>query len=925
MFSQVTSTVSVLLGNIHPAVVHFPIALLLVVVLLESVRLIRKETRSTIHPQTPLLLCLGAFAALGAAACGWLDAQNKQFQGDLSEVLEWHRWFGTAVAALACVSYLLLARLVLRKSAPRSGIVLWRTLLMLTAVGIGVTGHLGGVLVHGAGYLWEGLVKEPEEPKASLNFGATKFDFARDIKPIFDDRCGQCHAQGKAKGGFRLDSREAFLSGGKNGKAVDLHDPNNSLLLKLISGEDPKKVMPNRGPRLSAEQIESIRKWIEQGAPWDKKLTVANTRRATLALKEPSFQLDETRNVIDQIVDRYLEQDKAPALSRTDDATFARRAYYDLIGIPPSTSQLRAFVGSLAPDKRQRLVRTLLGRDERYATHWLSFWNDLLRNDYTGTGYSDGYRSDITAWLYTALKTNKPYDIFAQELIGAAQGAEGFTKGILWRGVVNPNEVPAMQAAQNVAQVFMGINLKCASCHDSFRDGWKLTDAYALANVFSGEPLQVHRCDVPQNHIPRPALLYRDLGEIPPGLDLKSRMVAAARALTGPANGLFSKNIVNRMWAHFFGRGIVSALDDMADDAWSEDLLNGLARQFAEHDYDLKWLMETIATSKAYQLNAVEPVGPSEEYHFRGPLLRRLSAEQFYDTLLSIAPISPSVQFGDPERFFAIAAPEPSRELGAAQLLASLTFNPAEPDKQVDIPLRGARTFWLVTRDPDVDWRDALRVARHQTRSRIVISDGQVSSGKMREALATLPVIYSGKKRLKPVARKAPKIVQPLKLHSRSVYAIELPSSQGMQNFRARIKFDAPPNSSPARLEIYADVQIPASFHARSSLSEALGRPNRTIPVSDRSNSLATLDAMEFINGDEVSALLRSLADRLTQGGRTPSRTVVRSLFQSVLNRLPSRNEETLTREFLGTQYTPEAVADVIWGMLLTPEFQVIQ
>ena len=110
----------------------------------------------------------------------------------------------------------------------------------------------------------------------------------------------------------------------------------------------------------------------------------------------------------------------------------------------------------------------------RYADHWLSFWNDLLRNDYEGTGYIDGGRQQITPWLYDALLTNKPLGQFVRDLIEPAAGAEGFVKGIVWRGSVNASQRPPIQAAQNLAQVFLGINLKCASCHDSFVSQWKL-------------------------------------------------------------------------------------------------------------------------------------------------------------------------------------------------------------------------------------------------------------------------------------------------------------------------------------------------------------------------------------------------------------------------------------------------------------------
>ncbi len=120
-----------------------------------------------------------------------------------------------------------------------------------------------------------------------------------------------------------------------------------------------------------------------------------------------------------------------------------------------------------------------------------------MRNDYVGTGYIDGGRRPISRWLITALRGNKPYDAFVRELVAPSVESEGFANGIIWRGRVNASQIRELQFSQNVGQVFLGINLKCASCHDSFIDDWKLEDAYGLAAVVADAPLEIHRCDMP--------------------------------------------------------------------------------------------------------------------------------------------------------------------------------------------------------------------------------------------------------------------------------------------------------------------------------------------------------------------------------------------------------------------------------------------
>src|SRR5205085_10846929 len=134
--------------------------------------------------------------------------------------------------------------------------------------------------------------------------------------------------------------------------------------------------------------------------------------------------------------------------------------------------------------------------------------------DYSGTGYIDGGRKQISGWLYNSLLRNKPYDQFTRELIQPTPDSEGFIKGIKWRGNVNASQVVELQFAQNVAQVFFGINMKCASCHDSFIDHWKLDDAYALAAVIAERPLEIHRCDKKTGKFAQPRFVFPELGAI---------------------------------------------------------------------------------------------------------------------------------------------------------------------------------------------------------------------------------------------------------------------------------------------------------------------------------------------------------------------------------------------------------------------------
>ncbi|MFM1920827.1 MAG: hypothetical protein RLZZ303_2461, partial [Candidatus Hydrogenedentota bacterium] len=295
---------------------------------------------------------------------------------------------------------------------------------------------------------------------------------------------------------------------------------------------------------------------------------------------------------------------------------------------------VQAFKKDQSPGKHERLVDALLADNEAYAEHWMSFWNDLLRNDFEGTGYIDGGRSPITDWLYQALLENKPYDQFVKELVDPRPSSEGFIKGIVWRGDNATVQLPAMQASSNVSQVFLGVNMKCASCHDSFINHWKLADAFGLANAFSPEPMGMVRCDVPTGEPAPYKFLWPELGEIDGSLSLRERQRRVAELITTPANGFFTRTIVNRLWAALFGHGIVEPVDVIENEPWHPQLLDALAQDLVNHGYDLKRTLRVLMTSKAYRWRAVtanpEPDAP---YVFAGPAVRRMSAEQFYDAL----------------------------------------------------------------------------------------------------------------------------------------------------------------------------------------------------------------------------------------------------------------------------------------------------
>ncbi len=451
-----------------------------------------------------------------------------------------------------------------------------------------------------------------------------------------------------------MNSRKSLLHGSDNGKVLKSGKGEASLLYELLTSQDDDEWMPPKGDRLSPDEIALLKNWIDDDLKWQEGFVFNNAKKAATPYHKVAIPPGSQKNPID----RFLALAKTRT---TPDRTFIRRVTLDLTGLLPDPDRVDAYVNDRSPDKQSKLVDELLADRIAYADHWLSFWNDRLRNSYYGTGFIDNGRKQITDWLYQSLLDNKAYDQFTRELITGAPGAEGYIKGIVWRGVVNASQRPVVQAAQNVSQVFLGTNLKCASCHDSFIDGWTLDEAYAFASIFSEKgQMPIVRCNRPSDRTAKAGLLFPELGTINAKAPLAERRQQAATLLTSPKNGLYARTMVNRLWKTFFGYGLVEPIDFMANPSWNEDLLNWLAWDFKEHGYDLKHTMKIICTSQAYTMPAVgmpnneEMTADDFDYVFRGPYVRRMTAEQLMDAISKVTGqwSQPTARDSDPQKKF---------------------------------------------------------------------------------------------------------------------------------------------------------------------------------------------------------------------------------------------------------------------------------
>jgi uncharacterized membrane protein/mono/diheme cytochrome c family protein len=646
-----------LLGRLHPMAVHFPVTLLCLAAILEVATW--RNFNSRLRPGIDLLVLFGALGAVLSAGLGWLLAGQEEYGGNILAI---HRWTGVATAGLGLGAALLLYGI--EKKERWQLIRLYRGVLLFTAIGVTAAGHYGASLTHGEVYLtsvmpWSKDYEKPSgEPKTHFSLVSVQQDGAQlsqdqqielnvRVRAIFAHSCYKCHSADKTKGELRLDQKDLVFKGGKSGPLFVPGQPDKSEIVRRITlPRSHKESMPGKGKSLTEEEVALITFWIKKGAPWPDAGQKGIFRVAELRPRLPALPAAGAgrQNPVDRLVNAYFKKQHLSWPGVVSDKVYLRRIYLDIIGIAPTPAEMDTFARDSRPDKRAIWVRQLLNRNDDYAMHWLTFWNDALRNDYSGTGYITKGRFNISDWLYKSLATNKPYNQFVRELLNPTDASKGFIKGIKWRGAVNSSQRVEMQAAQNVSQVLLGLNLKCASCHDSFVSDWKLEDAYAFANVFADTTLEINRCDVPTGKKADTRILWKELGTIDKTGKLPEKLRQMSELLVKPENGRLYRTLVNRVWAQMMGRGIVTPVDEMDNEPWSQDLLDWLASDFVARNYDIKELIFLIATSQTYQLPSVGFQDAAKiathDFKFRGMLRRRMSAEQFADAVsLAIQPV----------------------------------------------------------------------------------------------------------------------------------------------------------------------------------------------------------------------------------------------------------------------------------------------
>jgi mono/diheme cytochrome c family protein len=445
-------------------------------------------------------------------------------------------------------------------------------------------------------------------------------DFYRQVQPILEAKCYGCHTGGKAKGGLRLDDLASVLKGGKNdGPAVTPGKPGSSALLARVKATDDT-AMPPKGEKLTAEEIRVLEAWVKEGARWPD-----------------------------------LDAEHFTLTPLADDLAFLRRVTLDTVGVVPTTEEIRAFLADRSPDRRAKVIDRLLA-DPRWADHWMGYWLDVLAENPNIINPTLNNTGPFRWWLYESFRDNKPMDLFVTELLrmrGSARfgGPAGF-------GVASQNDVPMAMKGTVVAAAFLGVEMKCARCHDAPAHASTQRELFQLAAMMGTKPIKVPATSsVPLDKVHEGGRKPLISVTLKPGTDVEAEWPFAqlapeelgkqlaeyandprdrlAALVTAPRNERFAQVMANRVWARLMGRGLVEPAEDWERGRPSHpELLRWLGREFVRGGYDVKHLSRLIFNSHAYQ-RAADPVLKDTPVLFTAPARRRLTAEQIVDSMFA--------------------------------------------------------------------------------------------------------------------------------------------------------------------------------------------------------------------------------------------------------------------------------------------------
>ncbi len=362
------------------------------------------------------------------------------------------------------------------------------------------------------------------------------------------------------------------------------------------------------------------------------------------------WQSPPENNFIDEIVFARLRQLRINPAPPAEEHVFLRRVYLDLLGVLPTAEEARAYVADTSPEKQASLVDRLLERPE-FSARWAQKWSDLIRNE-EKTLDAKGVEL-LHAWLKESFATDRPLNQFVQQLIASRGSTYANPPANFWRAHREP-----FVRSETIAQVFLGVRLQCAKCHNHPFDRWSQDEYYNWTALFTDldyEIVKNERKDKLDSHefVGEQIVLVKEGKPIKnprTGQPATPRFLGDSRAVDGDRleqladwlasseNRLFATAQTNRIWYHVMGRGLVEPIDDLRDTnpASHPELLKRLTEELIQHNFSTKHLVRTIVLSRTYQLSSVLPSADIDEtsydeHLYARAVVRRLTAEQILD------------------------------------------------------------------------------------------------------------------------------------------------------------------------------------------------------------------------------------------------------------------------------------------------------
>ncbi len=353
--------------------------------------------------------------------------------------------------------------------------------------------------------------------------------------------------------------------------------------------------------------------------------------------KTPSF------NYIDELVYAKLNKLHIVPSEVCSDEVFLRRVYIDMLGLLPTSQEHAKFTTDADPKKREKLVETLLEREE-FKDIWVMKWAEVLQIR-TVNGITPKGLQLYDKWLRNKIRGGATIDQVVKELLPAVGGTFDNPAVNFFQTETTPNLI-----GESISQVFLGTRIQCAQCHNHPFDRWTLDDYYGFAAFFSQigyknaqdpRELTVYNSGDgyirhPLGKVAMPKFLGGAVATLKPGEDYR---LALANWLTSPDNKMFCRNVGNIVWAHYMGKGIVDAVDDVrvSNPASNPELLEALGKKFSEYRFDVKKLARDICLSRTYQLSTQRNASNAlDDRNFSHQSIRRMRAEVLLDCISEV-------------------------------------------------------------------------------------------------------------------------------------------------------------------------------------------------------------------------------------------------------------------------------------------------